>query len=330
MKNLVHRSQALGFDRNNNAIYYFHRDPDSLYIEVNKVSTPFNEVKTWHCIDSKPLFESFISSLDVRGVRENNLHNELVGDTALFSIKRNLYDSDRKTTLIAAYKRQESELNRRLDNAMIAKAESSRRSGRLATTAKVRHEKKQYIFTICSFNRLIGPFLKQDEVSLILEEIDQAKFEHEAQLSALETVNDYTILTGIQLLSQFEQGYALKSRCSDLWNNDETKPGIIGKIAQELLTIEDICDNLAPWNDDISRDQWRETIEATSTAWRNGCVLNIGPKDKEFDALSPAKRQRMSYDGASPNHPKGVSVAFEDVLAKFKVRFVSILMVCIT
>jgi len=94
-------------------------------------------VKSWHCIDSKPLFESFASSLDVRGVRENSLYNELVGDTGSSSIKRNLYDSNRKTNLIASYKRQETELNRRLDNAMIARAESSRRSGRLATTAKV-------------------------------------------------------------------------------------------------------------------------------------------------------------------------------------------------
>ncbi len=106
-------------------------------MEVNKDQTPFHEVKSWHCIDSKPLFDSFVSSLDVRGIRENKLFDELVGDTNSSSRKRNLYDSNRKTNLIASYKKQEAELNRRLDNAMIAKAESSRRSGRLATTAKV-------------------------------------------------------------------------------------------------------------------------------------------------------------------------------------------------
>ena len=88
-------------------------------------------------------------------------------------------------------------------------------------------------------------YCEQDEVSLIQDEIEQARVEYEAQLLGLDTVNDYYIITGIQILSKFEFDNALISRCSDLWNNDDAKPGIIGKIAKYLLSLEDVCNTLA-------------------------------------------------------------------------------------
>ena len=138
LKNLVHRMEPIGYDKNNNGVYYFHHDPESLYLEMNKMQNDsFNEIKSWHCIDNKPLFDAFASSLDVRGIRENDLYEQLVGESGSSSLKRNLYDSNRKETIISAYQRQQADLERRLDNAMIASAESTRRSGRLANTSKV-------------------------------------------------------------------------------------------------------------------------------------------------------------------------------------------------
>lgn len=107
-------------------------------MEINKSpSDPFNEVKSWHCIDSKTLFDSYVSSLDIRGIRENNLYEQLMGETGASSLKRYLYDSNKKENLTSSYERQKAELERRLDNALIANMESTRRSGRLANTAKV-------------------------------------------------------------------------------------------------------------------------------------------------------------------------------------------------
>jgi len=143
MQHLVARTQPIGYDKNHNAVYFFHHDSDSLYVEMNKDQNDgFNDVKSWHCIDSKPLFDSFTSSLDIRGIRENNLYDELMGESGASSLKRNLYDSNRKDNLIAARDRQKEDLERRLDNAMIASAESTRRSGRLANSAKVGCAKK--------------------------------------------------------------------------------------------------------------------------------------------------------------------------------------------
>lgn len=276
------------------------------------------------------MFESFISSLDIRGIREHSLYNTLIGNGGSSSLKRNLYDSNRKTSLIAAYQRQQSDLIRRLDNAMIARSESSRRSGRLKTTAKVR-QLDQFVCLstnqscIIEFGAHAGvASLKQDEVSLIEEELEQVRIEHEAQLSALETIHDYSILTGIQLLSEFEVYYGLSSRCSQLWNDDESKQGIVGKIAKELLDLEKVCDDLAPWDrDDISRNEWRSNVEDTTTAWKMGCTFYIGHKAKEPQDPSPTKRQRMSIDSSAT--PKSPSVSFEDVLATFKVCIVSLI-----
>jgi len=297
LKNLVHRMEPIGYDKNHNGVYFFHHDPDSLYLEMNRTQNdPFNEIKTWHCIDSKPLFDAFASSLDVRGIRENDLYEQLVGESGSSSLKRNLYDSNRKETIISAYQRQQAELERRLDNAMIASAESTRRSGRLANTSK-------------------------DEVSRIQDEIDQAKLDFDAQLLALESDDDFSFLSGSRLVSEFEILHRIVDSCSLLYHDAETKPGSIGKIAQEMLQIEEICNGLAPWESKAqSREDWRKIISDTSEAWRNGCIMQLGPKEKEEDNItSPTKRQRMSIDSMpSPHIPKGPSLSFDHVLSTFK------------
>jgi hypothetical protein len=325
LKNLVHRTQPVGFDKNHNAIYFFHHNPESLYVEMNKAQNdPFNEMKTWHCIDSKPLFDTFASSLDVRGIRENALYEQLMGgESGSSSLKRSLYDNNLKDTIAATYHRHQAELERRLDNAMIASAESTRRSGRLANTSKV---SPLFAFTTV-FDRFMTTKpehnLAQNEVSKIQDDIEQAKLDYEAQLFALESVDDYSFLTGVQLVSKFEISLGIADGCSLQYHDNETKPGIIGKLGGDLLRLEDICDGLAPWdNTSMSRDEWRQAISDTSEAWRNGCTMQLGPKERDADNVtaSPTKRQRMSIDSvSSPNTSKGPSLSFDHVLATFKV-----------
>jgi len=297
LKTLVHRTQPIGFDRNHNAIYFFHFDPECLYVEVNRSPIdPFNEVKSWHCIDSKTLFDSYVSSLDIRGVRENNLYEQLMGESGASSLKRYLYDSNKKESLTSSYERQKAELERRLDNALIANMESTRRSGRLANTAK-------------------------DEVSRIQEEIAKAKVDFEKQLAALDAEDDYSILTGSQLVSEFEIYNSIIDSCSLLWHDSEEKPGIIGIIARDLLQLEDICETLSPWdNPKISRQDWRKVIMDISESWRNGCTLHLGSKGKEEDESesSSTKRQRLSLENETLQKSPGPSISFEHALSTFK------------
>lgn len=137
MKKLCSRTEPFGFDRNHSAFYHFHHDPDMIHIEMNKsASDGIQEVKSWHCIDYKTLFDSFTSSLDTRGIRESALYEAMVG-VGGSGLKRYLSDSDKKNALILARKREEEEFERRMNNALIASADQGRRSGRLASVAKV-------------------------------------------------------------------------------------------------------------------------------------------------------------------------------------------------
>ncbi len=312
----MHRSKPVGYDKNYNPIFFFHHDPQSLYVETTKKGDnhdPFHQTKSWHCIDSKQLFDDFVSSLDVRGNRERDLYEQLVGENGSaysFTIyRRHLYSSNQKDSLIASRKREEEELERKMNNAIIANAESSRRSGRLASNAK-------------------------DEVSRIQEEMDEARARFESQLAALDTADDYSSLSGMTLLSEFERNNRLSARCSQLWNNGEaTNPGIIGKIAQDILELEEICNSLSPWKSngddesEQSRLKWRLTIEDTVDAWHNGCALHIGPKLKGDDsaghAFSPNKKQRLSLDGKSKS-VSGASVSFEYALSSFKAPIIEL------
>jgi hypothetical protein len=137
MKKLITRTEPIGYDRNHNAFYHFHHDPEMIHIEVNKNSQDqIWQTKSWHCIDHKPLFDDLVSSLDVRGVRESALYEEMIGNGGV-SIKRYLSDSSKKNSLLLARKREEEDFERKLNNALVASENQARRSGRLANSAKV-------------------------------------------------------------------------------------------------------------------------------------------------------------------------------------------------
>lgn len=153
LRTLTARTEPVGYDRNFNAVYYFNHDPDKLYVEISKPPPTADDdylppdmlMKrySWHVIETKSLFDAFTSSLDTRGKRESNLHDELVGPTGgHYSLKRGLYDDLKEKNDHAARMRHREDLNRRLENAKIACLEEEddggRRSGRLQSKAQVR------------------------------------------------------------------------------------------------------------------------------------------------------------------------------------------------
>ena len=140
LKQLLVRTEPIGFDRFHNAVYYFNHNPESLFIEKNGIQGG-ETVKSWHIIDNRFLFEEFVSSLDIRGIRESKLHCKISGDGEMSNIKR-LLSNNKKNALICARQRDEEDFNRRLNDAMIACASEEaaaigRRSSRLKTGAQV-------------------------------------------------------------------------------------------------------------------------------------------------------------------------------------------------
>ena len=152
LKKLIARSKPIGYDRNQNAVYFFQHDPDALYIEANttnnasssslhpnssSMSVQKSTNKSWHVIDSKILFDDFLSSLDSRGIRESKLLDAI---TSIGGLKRNLFDDCKRRNMLIARKKEEEEYARKLENARIAcdtEEAGGRRSGRLASCAHV-------------------------------------------------------------------------------------------------------------------------------------------------------------------------------------------------
>ena len=151
LKTLISRSEPIGVDRNFDKIYFFRHNPDVIFVEKTKPSlkessqiadfTSPNVTSSWHVIRTKTTFDDFVESLDIRGTREDELYDALVGSSGASSLKRFMYDDCRKKNLILARKREEEEFERRLQNAIIACAadeeSGGRRSRRLASTANV-------------------------------------------------------------------------------------------------------------------------------------------------------------------------------------------------
>jgi len=143
LKLLISRTEPIGLDRNFNAFYFFHHDPDTIYVEVDKPNLENNLLVTesWHIIDRRSIFDSFVSSLDGRGIRESELFEELTGGYSATSLKRFQFDDYKKKNRFITYQNKEKNLERRLKKAKIACAAEEaggRRSGRLANvTASV-------------------------------------------------------------------------------------------------------------------------------------------------------------------------------------------------
>jgi len=282
LKKLVSRSEPIGFDRNHNGIYFFHHDPETLYIEVDRSQKcTLGKVKSWHIIDNKSLFDSYNSSLDIRGIRESELYEALMGGLGSFGLKRYMSDDTKKKSMLIARKKEEEIFARRLENAKIActtEEAGGRRSGRLALSA-------------------------HDELLKVQEEMQIASqvFEIESQHPTL----DHQSLTGLQLLQDFESTND-NCHCSVLWNDDkDISKGIIGIIVSKLLSLESMCDEVAAWNSsDLPRKAWRSAIRDNATAWERGNSYLLGPKDdkciSKLDGDSTRKKQRTSND-LNPN-----------------------------
>mmetsp|Transcript_6232 Transcript_6232/g.8811 ORF Transcript_6232/g.8811 Transcript_6232/m.8811 type:complete len:1455 (+) Transcript_6232:93-4457(+) len=308
LRKLVSRREPIGQDRNFNSVYFFNHDPDMIYIEVSKGSNNHDDdlfpvdmqtKKTnWHIIDSKTLFEQYVASLDVRGTRENELYEELMGPIGgSYSLKRFMYDDMKEQSLLNGVKREEAELQRRLENARLAcakeEAEGGRRSGRLASRAQI-------------------------ELMQVEEEIERVARRKE-ELTAPKIV-DYEEMTGLELLRKFdnvdqretrrtrEQKAAAEAKdhlpkmpCSTLWCTGHIDgTGIAGAIVSDILQLEELCESLSPWErKDIDRKSWVSNVEEAVHAWNSGSTQLLGPMAPREIGTPVSSAPNCSQGGAS-------------------------------
>lgn len=275
VRNLVARTEPVGYDRNFNAVYCFRHDPEALYVEVVRPSMgSFDGIpdgfqstrSSWHIIETKSLFDQYVSSLDVRGKREKDLLEGLVGQPGTLSLRASLFDDIKERSSASARRKELVDLKRRLENAKI-KCDENRHSGRLAGRAVV--ELSQLETEMKDLERQIKG--KAEPVALNFEE-----------------------LTGLELLRQFDSTETFKSRssrskkeaapekrarmpCSVLWPTGELDgTGVVGSIVTELVSLEERCDALAPVEDQSLREEWITDLEDAVLAWNNGTTVVLG------------------------------------------------------
>jgi hypothetical protein len=280
LRKLVSRGEPLGFDRNHNAVYYFIHDPEVIYIEASKTTSGGSDNivdlvrtpdRTWHVIEKKSLLDSFISSLDIRGTRERDLYETLVEGPV--AIRRNLFDDIKERNAIVSRKREQEELERRLENAKIAcaaEAESGRRSGRLASLAQV-------------------------DLARVEEEIQIATAILEADTSPAPL--NYRTLSGLDSLAKFDANNPSLIAGSQLLQTEKVPgSGVIGSLVFSILDLENLCTELVPWEDDkINRESWTSNLKDVVDAWNRISPLSLGPASED-NTNSSVEKSRTEED----------------------------------
>lgn len=314
LNRLIMRTEPIGFDRNFNAIYFFRHDPDMLHVEQLKQSSLPPEIKllgaemtpfsSWHVIDTKPLFEQFLMSLDKRGNREDET---LSICSNLTIVKRRLLDEKKENTRVVAREREKEELQRRLENAKSAcDAKDGKRSGRLAGIA-------------------------QDELMKVEVEIGimakAHKTEEQQEKLGREKASDYSLLTGLQMVTDLFAGQRATRSSKRSDNDDQDEAALLANVpphklwvderiggngtlqvlVESLLTLEGKCNDLSPWaNQSTTREIWRKKLSEASCAWAIDCVMQLGPSADAEDAdedgnvlATPAKKQKVELASGS-------------------------------
>ena len=305
IRKLVARTEPVGYDRNFNAVYCFRHDPEHLYVEDMRspsavaMHMPLDmqiNRRSWHVIETTSLFDHFTSSLDIRGRREYDLYEELMGQGAQQSLRRFLYDDVKERENASNLLKSKQQLQQRLELVRLkCDEEQGRRSGRLAVAAE--EELAEVEREAAELERLVEKGIKE-----------------EPEL-------DYEELTGLRLLQKFDNrksvdtrrarekkaGASVKTvaRCTKListGNIDGT--GLVGSIVAELLELEEQCQRLAPWDTArANRPAWLSKLEGAVFAWNEMSPTVIGPP-----GAAQARTSIGSSDAASPFIKKVQSV----------------------
>jgi histone H1/5 len=344
IRKLVSRTEPIGYDRDFNAVYCFRHDPEILYVEnlrpPSNVASHLPEEmqigrRSWHVIETTSLFDEYVTSLDIRGRREHDLHEELLGPQgAQQSLRRYLHDDVKEQNAANAQLKDKEALKERLENARKKCDEESRRSGRLAGKA-------------------------EEELWDIEKEINDLEKKISGE-SVLPETRDYDELTGLNLLRKFDSSGRMETRrtrekkkakdtrrfdlmpCSKLWSTGSVDgTGLPGMLVASMLGLEENCNLLTPWErKDLTRSAWISRLEGAIYAWndispmifgspdmvRNGKINSImangaeTPSQVRRDSMntteSDRKRRKIESPGAST--PSAISHSVSQIITILK------------
>ena len=310
IRRLVARTEPIGFDRDFNAVYRFSHDPEVIYVEDKRPPARIDESippdlqydrRSWHVIESASAFDAFASSLDIRGKREHDLYEELIGHSGqAHSLRRFLHNDVKDKSQAAAQLREKEDLQRKIEIAKIkCDEEKGRRSGRLADQAEI---------------ELV---MLKNELENLEKQIQHPEIKEKEQ-------RDYYDLTGIYVLETFENAGRVSTRRTREKKESVGRPiplircskmiptgnidgsGIVGLIVSDLLEIEERCQKLAPWDKkEVTQTSWIARLEENVHSWHLINPLLLGPDHDQapgtFSQPPDPKRQKKVFsDMTSP------------------------------
>lgn len=322
---LMARTDPVGFDRHHNRVYYFHHDPECLYIEMIRTPTglathlPLDlqmNRTSWHVIDNRSTFEQVAASLDIRGYRENDLYETLMGPPgAKKSLNRHLIDDMKEQNTIADRKKEREELDQKRQYAILACKQEEDGGGRRS-----------------------GRFQSQNEIDLmqIVNKIED--LEKKIKQDEMPKGPDYFELTGMRIMKQFDSVSKRQTRrirekkeasqfdfpampCSILWptgNLDGT--GVVGFIVSEILNVEGLCESLCAWQKvGHNRTRWLADLEEIVFLWCASSPPVLGPDGFDDPLFSVPTSSRPSL-GASVKSTPGKRYPVESAISDGKRR----------
>jgi len=261
------RTEPVGMDRNFQEVYHSSQDPEFVFFlqqgKTIQTDLPFEVPDskaarriTWQAISKKSTLNQFMESLDVRGIRESNLHE------ALQLARRHVYDDIKEMNDKKALLREKSDVKRRLENAK-ANYQNGRKSGRLASQSEQElidlQEEIERLEKSVADGNVVKEYNMELETGLNMLRDFETQEEHTRKRRANRRE--------VQKIPENDGKRVKKSKCSKLWPSGHIDgTGVVGFTVNQLLELEERIEKLAKWENG-DRKSWISSLETAIHAW---------------------------------------------------------------
>ena len=300
------RTEPVGMDRNFQEVYHSLHDPELVFFlqrgkpvqsdlsfEVPDSKSPRRI--TWQAMKKKSVLNTFMDSLDVRGIRESNLHE------ALQLARRHVYDDIKEMNDKKALLREKSDVKRRLENAR-TNYQNGRKSGRLASQSEQELIDLQEEIERLEKSVEDGNIVKENDMESEMGLDMLRDFDTQEQQSQRRRANRREV----QKTPDDEEKGMEKLHCSILWPSGHIDgTGIIGLTVSTLLDLEERVENLASWETG-DRKSWISSLETAIHAWNEGSIPFLicedsGPPLSSLTSPEPKKKKKNISTPGSAN-----------------------------
>ena len=292
------RTEPVGMDRNYQEVYHSINDPELIFfLQRGKLiqsdlsfEAPGGKTLrriTWQAIRKKSVLNKYMESLDVRGIRESNLHE------ALAQARRYVYDDVKEMNDKKALLREKNDVKRRLENAQI-NYQNGRKSGRLASQSEQEMIDLQEEIERLEKSVADGNVVEEYDMELETGLTMLRDFDTQGQQNQRRRANRREVQKDLE-----EENSVERLHCSALWPSGHIDgTGMVGLMVKQLLDLEEQVEMLAKWEKG-DRKSWISSLETAIHSWNEASIPFLICEDS-----SVAAKKRPSLSSFSSPEPK--------------------------